>query len=111
MRTRSAGPGASAGGGDPGAPARPRDLAAADAECPGTRINDRVTGATEDLEALARDLDDDELVLDPAAAVACVRLLSDRVQSPLLDADSHAEDVRSRVRQIRSGFDRRHATA
>ena len=65
----------------------------------------------DDLEALIRDLDDHELVLDPPAAVACARLLSDPMNSPLLDATAPAEDVRSRVRQIRSGFDHRHATA
>jgi hypothetical protein len=78
---------------------------------PGARINARVVGATEDLEALALDLDDDELVLDPAAAVACARLLTDPVNSPLLNPTAHAEDVRSRVRQIRSGFEVRHAAA
>jgi hypothetical protein len=72
---------------------------------PGSGINARVAGAADDLEALIRDLDDDELVLDPAAAVACARLLSDPMNSPLLDARSPAEDVRSRVRHIRSGFD------
>jgi hypothetical protein len=79
-------------------------------DAPGSRINARVAGAADDLEALIRDLDDDELVLDPAAAVACARLLSDPMNSPLLDATAPAEDVRSRVRQIRSGFDHRHAT-
>jgi hypothetical protein len=78
---------------------------------PGSRINARVAGAADDLEALIRDLDDDELVLDPAAAVACARLLSDPVNSPLLDVTARAEDVRSRVRHIRSGFGHRHATA
>ena len=71
---------------------------------PGSGINARVAGAANDLEALIRDLDDDELVLDPPAAVACARLLSDPVNSPLLDATAHAEDVRSHVRHIRSGF-------
>jgi hypothetical protein len=70
------------------------------------RVDGRVVGAADDLEALVRDLDNDELVLEPAAAVACARFVSDPVSSPLLDASSRAEDVRSRVRQIRSGFDR-----
>jgi hypothetical protein len=70
---------------------------------PGSR-NARVAGAADDLEALIRDLDDDELALDPAAAVACARLLNDPVNSPLLDATAHAEDVRSHARHIRSGF-------
>lgn len=74
-------------------------------------VSDRVIGAADDLEALANDLEDDELMLDPAAAVACVRLLTDPLNSPLLDATAHAEDVRSRVRQIRSGFAGRHVSA
>jgi hypothetical protein len=78
---------------------------------PGARINARVTGAAEDLEALVHDLDDDELVLDPAAAIACARFVRDPMNSPLLDASSHAEDVRSRVRQIQSGFHPRHVAA
>lgn len=64
----------------------------------------RVSAAAEDLEALACELDDDELELDPACAVACVRLLSDLAGSPLLNLTLPAEDLRSRVRQIRSGF-------
>jgi hypothetical protein len=60
--------------------------------------------AIEELEALASELEDDELALDPACAVACMRLLSDLVDGPLLDSDLSAEDIRSRVRQIRSGF-------
>jgi hypothetical protein len=78
---------------------------------PGARINARVAGAAEDLEGLVHDLDDDELVLDPAAAVACARLLSDPTNSPLLDATARAEDVRSRVQQIRSGFHTRTVAA
>jgi hypothetical protein len=77
----------------------------------GAGTNARVADAADDLEALARELDDDELALDPAAAVACARLLNDPMNSPLLDATAPAEDVRSRVRQIRSGFGNRHATA
>lgn len=74
---------------------------------PGARIVDRIADAAEDLEALARDLDDDELVLDAAAAVACAQLLSDPMNSPLFNESAHADDVRSRVRHIRSGFNRR----
>ena len=42
--------------------------------------------------------------LDPACAVACVRLLSDPEQSPLLNSAQPADELRSRVSQIRSGF-------
>jgi hypothetical protein len=78
---------------------------------PGPRLAERVAGAAEDLDALARELDDDALDLDPAAAVACARLLEDTVNSPLLNGTAHADDVQSRVRQIRSGFDRRRTPA
>jgi hypothetical protein len=77
----------------------------------GSCSNERLAGATAELEALAVDLDDDELLLDPAAAVACARLLTDPVNSPLFDAAGRPEDVRSRVVQIRSGFHRSRAAA
>jgi hypothetical protein len=54
----------------------------------------------DELETLATELEDDGLVLDPARAIACFRLLS---EVPSLDQMSKAE-LRSRVRRIRSGF-------
>ncbi len=60
--------------------------------------------AAKELEALARDLDDRGLALDPAAAVACMRLLTGIEGSPLLDPALPPEDLRSRIYQIRSGF-------
>jgi hypothetical protein len=63
----------------------------------------RLREAAAELDALAAELDDDGLVLDPACAVACARLVSDAVLSPLLNATLPPEDVRSRVRQIRAG--------
>jgi hypothetical protein len=64
----------------------------------------RVLAVADDLERLAGDLEDDELALDPASAVACMRLLSDFPRSPLLNNELPTEDLRSRVLQIRSGF-------
>ena len=64
----------------------------------------RVLAAADDLQALARELDDDKLSLDPASAVACMRLLSDVSRSPLLNRALPTEDLRSRIRQIRCGF-------
>ena len=61
--------------------------------------------AAEELEALACELEDEELALDPACAVACMRLLSDVSESPLLNPALPPELLRSRVRQIRSGFE------
>jgi len=66
----------------------------------------RINAAAEELEALASELDDDELELDPACAVACARLVSDVPGSPLLSLRA-PDDLRSRVWQIRSGFSSR----
>jgi hypothetical protein len=72
---------------------------------PGLVTEPRVLAAADELEALACELDDSTLALDPAAAVACMRLLSDLGESPLLNQAMPPEDLRARVRQIRSGFD------
>jgi hypothetical protein len=64
---------------------------------------ERVRAAAPELEALAAELDDDELTLDPVSAVACVRLLTEP-ESPLLDAARPPDELRARVSQIRSGF-------
>jgi hypothetical protein len=66
--------------------------------------NPRLFGVADELEALASELEDDHLVLDPVAAVACTRLLSDVSESPLLNPALPTEELRSRVRQIRAGF-------
>jgi hypothetical protein len=67
-------------------------------------VPSRLRKAVPELRALAAELDDEGLVLDPACAVACARLVSDPVLSPLLNPALPAEDVRSRVHQIRVGF-------
>lgn len=67
-------------------------------------VEGRVIAAAKELEALASELDDGELALDPASAVACMRLVSDLAESPLLNPALPPEELRSRVRQIRSGF-------
>jgi hypothetical protein len=50
---------------------------------PGFGCEERV--AADDLEAFALELEDETLTLDPACGVACLRLLSDPVVSPLLN--------------------------
>jgi hypothetical protein len=75
----------------------------------GLAYGNRVMLAAEELEALACELEDDELALDPACAVACMRLLSDLSASPLLNPALPPEELRSRIRQIRSGFEARQA--
>jgi hypothetical protein len=71
------------------------------------RVSDaRVVAVADELEALASELEDDDLTLEATAAVACARFLSDVADSPLLNHASPVEDVRSRVRQIRLGLAR-----
>jgi hypothetical protein len=64
---------------------------------------ERVRAAAPELEALAAELDDDELTLDPVAAVGCVQLLTSP-ESPLLSTARPPDELRARVGQIRSGF-------
>ena len=78
---------------------------------PGPTLQARVDAAAEGLESLACALDDEELALDPACAVACRRLLSDPIGSPLLNPALPPEDLRSRVEKIRAGFTTRRLAA
>jgi hypothetical protein len=71
---------------------------------PGVGLEARVVAVADDLEALASELDDDGLSLDPASAVATMRLLSDVAQSPLLNPALPTEDLRARLLHIRTGF-------
>ena len=64
----------------------------------------RIAAVAEELNALADELDDGTLELDLVSAVACSRLLTDVVDSPLLNRAAPVEDLRSRVNQIRSGL-------
>ena len=65
--------------------------------------DERIAAVAQDLEALASELEDDALALDPVAAVACMRLLSEP-DSPLLARSAPTDELRSRVLQVRSGF-------
>jgi hypothetical protein len=64
----------------------------------------QVVAAASDLEALAAELEDDSLALDPSCAVACMRLAEEPEVSPLLDPAAPAGDLQSRVYRIRAGF-------
>jgi hypothetical protein len=64
----------------------------------------RIVANAEQLAGLAEELADPLLELEPACAAACSRLLTDPEGSPLMNAALPAEDVRSRLVQIRSGF-------
>jgi hypothetical protein len=70
-------------------------------------VDERLATVADELEALAADLVDDELALDPACAVACTRLLADLVSSPLLNRELPQDVLRGQVLRIRSGFTRR----
>jgi hypothetical protein len=74
-------------------------------------VEGRIAAASEELEALMNELGDDDLALDPACAVACLRLLSDLVESPLVNPALPPDELRSRVRQIRAGFEPRRVAA
>ena len=76
---------------------------------PGRVADARLDVVAAELEALVCELEDDALALDPVAAVSCRRLVSDISQSPLLNSALPAEELRSRIRQIRSGFESRWA--
>jgi hypothetical protein len=64
----------------------------------------RVLSVADELEALAVELEDEGLALEPAAAVACMRLLSDVSRSALLNREVPTQELRSRICQIRAGF-------
>lgn len=71
------------------------------AGCPAGRAPS--ADVAEELATLAAELEDQGLVLDPACAVACMRLLSDP-SSPLFDPDAFDAEIRGRVVRIRAGF-------
>jgi hypothetical protein len=60
--------------------------------------------AVGELRALADELEDDGLELEPAAAIACARLVRDPIESPLLERGHASAEVRDRIRHVRSGF-------
>jgi hypothetical protein len=76
---------------------------------PGPGLEARLGAASGELEALAGELDDEWLALDPASAVACTRLLDDHADSPLLNPALPPEDLRARIGRIRGGFAQRSA--
>jgi hypothetical protein len=63
----------------------------------------RALGMADELDALADQLADDELVLDPMAAVVCKRLVCDP-ESPLFDSPVRSAELRARIHGLRSEF-------
>jgi hypothetical protein len=70
----------------------------------GRPADPRIDAVANELAALADELEDDTLTLDPVSAVACMRLLSGVAGSALFNPSVPAEDLRSRICQIRAGF-------
>jgi hypothetical protein len=73
-------------------------------QAPGSELEERVALARPELEGLVADLENPALTLDPVSAVACLRLLGDVAESPLLNHQIPAGELGRRVRAIRSGF-------
>jgi hypothetical protein len=73
---------------------------------PGYPVRPRVAAVASDLAALADELEDETLELDPWCAVRCEQLVTSVVDSPLLNDDLPAEDLLARINQIRSGLHR-----
>lgn len=73
---------------------------------PGPACECRVREAREDLEALAAELADETLSLDPAGAVDCSRLLGNPEESPLLNPSVPIQALHARIARIRAGFTR-----
>ena len=70
-------------------------------------VGARFAAAAQELELLARELEDAELTLDPVSAVLCMRFLTDSVESPLLNSALPPDEVHSRLYEIRCGFSAR----
>jgi hypothetical protein len=64
----------------------------------------RVQLVAGELAKLADELEDEHLALDPLCAVRCKRLLTDPVESPLLNSFVPADGLRVAIVVIRHGF-------
>lgn len=77
-----------------------------DSHVPGNiYLADRVLRCAHELEALARDLMCPGARIEPASAVACKRLLTCAVESPLYNPRLPADELRITVHRIRAGID------
>jgi hypothetical protein len=65
----------------------------------------RLAEVADQLDRLARALEDPERELDPARAIACRRLVSDASASPLLDTTRPLDELRAVIGRILEGFD------
>jgi hypothetical protein len=77
----------------------------ADAHLPGNLyLADRVRRFAHELETLARDLVQPDTLMQPASAVACKRLLTHPVESPLYNPRLPADELSLALRRIRAGI-------
>jgi hypothetical protein len=60
-----------------------------------------------ELAELARELEDEDLALEPICAVRCRQLLTDGVESALLNPAQPSDGLRIAVARIRAGFEQR----
>jgi len=67
----------------------------------------RVQLVADELAGLAKELVDPRLRLDPLCAVRCKRLVTDTVDSPLLNSSLPADGLRVAIVVIRQGFEPR----
>jgi hypothetical protein len=67
----------------------------------------RVQLVADELAGLAKELVDPQLILDPLCAVRCKRLVTDTVESPLLNSNIPADGLRVAIVVIRRGFETR----
>ena len=65
----------------------------------------RVELVADELTALAEQLEDESLRFDPLRAVHCKRLLTDVVESPLLNSRVSPDGLPAAIRSISRGFD------
>jgi hypothetical protein len=72
---------------------------------PGIETPSWVVVAAEDLQALAEELEDDDLSFDPVCAVLCARLVAGSGSNHTLSGVGQSpQDVTARVRRIRAGL-------
>lgn len=78
---------------------------AAGASPPGSlHLRDRAALVAQELDALARELASPALSVQPATVVACRRLLTRPVDSPLYNPRLPADELRLALRRIRAGI-------
>lgn len=76
-------------------------------EQPPLSSDGRIVEFADALEALACELEDTDLDLEPACAIACRRFVTEPMVTPLLNPEIPSDDFGSTIVRIRAGFRRR----